>query len=275
MMNVAVVIPAFNEETTIAKVVAQARQHADAVFVCDDGSTDSTLLIAASLRCELLRHTQNLGKGAAIRTLFQDVLRFQPRVVVTLDADGQHDPSEIETVCSPILTGEADVVIGSRSMSGVRGAGNRMLSNRSHVSDSQSGFRAYRGSELHDLIPSEMGMGVDSEILDLAARKGLRIMEVPIKSLGSPNPHKTNIVFHFLDVAAIDFKLFAFRHPLVLFGIPGFLLCLAALYFGLGALPQLEKEGFGSVVLAIAGLFFISTAVIIWSMSSLLRRATA
>src|SRR4030042_682944 len=107
-------IPAVNEENSIARVVMEAQKFADAVVVCDDGSVDMTAEIARRLGAEVVRHEENSGYGTAIRSLFERAREFGADILVTLDADGQHNPAEIGTVVSPIVAGQADVVIGSR-----------------------------------------------------------------------------------------------------------------------------------------------------------------
>ena len=91
-------IPAFNEENSIARVVMEAQKYADAVVVCDDGSTDLTCEIAERLGADVVRHEQNLGYGAAIKSLFERAREFDADVLVTLDGDGQHYPAEIPNV---------------------------------------------------------------------------------------------------------------------------------------------------------------------------------
>src|SRR5208282_5878179 len=90
-----IAIPAFNEEGTIAKVIVRARAHADKVLVVDDGSRDDTRLIAQALGAVVVVHEKNLGKGAALRDCFEWAKSAGAEVLVILDADGQHDPSNI------------------------------------------------------------------------------------------------------------------------------------------------------------------------------------
>ena len=111
---VVVGIPAYNEEKTIARVVLEAQKYADVVVVCDDGSADLTKQIAERLGADVVRHEQNSGYGAAIQTLFKRAKELRADVLVTLDGDGQHDPEEIPQLITPILTGNAEVVLGSR-----------------------------------------------------------------------------------------------------------------------------------------------------------------
>jgi len=107
-------IPAFREDASIARVIVKTLRYVDRVIVCDDGSPDMTAEIAERLGVEVIRHERNLGYGAALCSLFKRARELDPDVMVTLDADLQHDPDEIPKVLSPILRSEADVVIGSR-----------------------------------------------------------------------------------------------------------------------------------------------------------------
>jgi len=146
-------IPALNEEATIAKVLIRANRHVDKVLVVDDGSSDDTGLIAENLGATVIRHKRNLGKGVALRGCLDWARDQGVEVLVTLDADGQHNPDEIPKLIDPILRGEADVSIGSRRLTGgapaYRRLGARFLDHATRVKssdsvvDSQSGFRAY------------------------------------------------------------------------------------------------------------------------------------
>ena len=153
---IVVVIPAYNEERTIAKVVLQAKRHVDLVMVIDDGSVDMTGDIARGLGAKVLRNEVNLGKGEALRRVFKETLTLKPEVTVALDADGQHDPDEIPKLVKPIVDGEADVVVGSRYVEGAstdaptyRKMGLRVIEGLGRsaikvpIRDTQSGFRAY------------------------------------------------------------------------------------------------------------------------------------
>ena len=106
-------IPAFNEEKTIAKVVLLTQKHVDKVVVCDDGSTDMTGEIAERLGAEVIRHERRLGYGAAIQSLFRRARELGADVMVTLDADLQHNP-DIPVLVKPLWEGGADIVVGSR-----------------------------------------------------------------------------------------------------------------------------------------------------------------
>ena len=162
---VVVGIPAFNEEKAIARVILEAQKFADAVVVCDDGSTDLTAEIAERLGADVIKHERNSGYGAAIRSLFGRARELGADVLVTLDADGQHDANEIPNVLKPILQNKADIVVGSRfidaqgttEMPLYRRFGAKIItklvngSSKNGISDAQSGFRAYNRQTMEKL----------------------------------------------------------------------------------------------------------------------------
>src|SRR5512133_422891 len=113
-MRIAAVIPALNEETMIGPVIRGVRSFADLIIVVDDGSSDHTYEVAKKAGATTLRHAINRGQGAALRTGTEAALRLGADIVVHVDADGQHDPSMIQTLSDPIREGEVDVVFGSR-----------------------------------------------------------------------------------------------------------------------------------------------------------------
>ena len=190
---VVVGIPAFNEEESIAAVVLGAQKHANVVVVVDDGSSDLTADVARAHGAYVVRHRKNMGKGAALRSLFDKAVDVGADIVVTLDGDGQHDPSEIPLLLKPIKNLEADMVVGSR----FSGAKNEMPlyrffgsiiinlmvnfhANGKAVSDTQSGFRAYNRKALRDIDIIVNGIGVDSEILLKAYANEVKIKEIPV-----------------------------------------------------------------------------------------------
>jgi glycosyltransferase involved in cell wall biosynthesis len=181
-------IPAFNEAERIGRVVSRSRAFGAHIIVCDDGSTDETSNEATKNGAIVACHKRNMGKGAALKTLLREASKFGSDVVVTLDGDGQHDPSDIPKLVAPVLDGTADVVIGCR-FSGenripfYRRVGNSVLSLITNwsagtsIRDTQSGFRAYSSRVIPNISIIENGMGVDSEILIKLARDGFKIEE--------------------------------------------------------------------------------------------------
>jgi glycosyltransferase involved in cell wall biosynthesis len=209
--NVVICIPAFNEEKTIGSVVSGSKAFSARVVVCDDGSSDETSLEATKSGAIVANHAKNLGKGAALKTLLQEASKLGPDVVVTLDGDGQHNPSDIPLLVTPVLEGTADVVIGCRfggenRIPFYRRAGNSLLSLMTNwsagtkVRDTQSGFRAYSSKVIPSISIIENGMGVDSEILIKLARQGFRIEERSITVTYGGDTSTLNPASHIIRV---------------------------------------------------------------------------
>ncbi len=192
-MKITAIIPAYNEASTIADVLQRTRRVVDEIIVINDGSTDRTAEIARNHGAIVVSHVINRGLGAAIATGFELAMRRHADVVVTLDADGQHDPDEIKKFLIAIEKG-ADVVIGSRmvdptGMPWVRQIA-QMLGNvttfvlfGAWVSDSQSGFRAFSTFALTKIHIKTNRMEVSSELIAETKRHKLTLVEVPIKAI--------------------------------------------------------------------------------------------
>ncbi|MCP8310442.1 MAG: glycosyltransferase family 2 protein [Candidatus Methylarchaceae archaeon HK01B] len=192
MVKVAACLPAYNEERTIANIVKVLKKYVDVVIVCDDGSSDMTGRLAEDSGAYTLRNEDNRGKGVALDMMFKVAKRMNADVIVTLDADGQHDPRDVPYLVSPILEGECEMVIGSRflrdaSIPQHKKVGNYLLNlftnifTNSRFTDTQSGFRAYGKKALDSIEIKEKDIGVDSQIVIDAVRKKLSIKEIPIE----------------------------------------------------------------------------------------------
>lgn len=194
--SVWVVIPAYNESNTIREVVESLPghicDHEVVPLVVSDGSRDDTRAIAAGTDSAVVEHPINQGQGGALKTGFQIALDNRAEVVVTMDADGQHPPSQLGNLVEPILDDKADYVIGSRYLgtnrtenSTVRELGIRAFTilinvlTKTNITDCTSGFRAIRGSRLHELILTEEQFNAPELIIE-ARKNGLRITEIPV-----------------------------------------------------------------------------------------------
>ena len=197
-MKIIVGIPAFNEEKNIASIITRLSGVVDTILVCDDGSTDLTSEIAKKMGVLVIKHEKNLGYGGAIRSIFLKAKEMDGDILVTFDADGQHRIEDIKNVINPIVKENADLVIGSRFLDDsekevprYRKVGIKVITKITNASineqltDSQSGFRAYSKKVVDELNPSELGMGISTEILIKASSKNFKILEVPIKILYS------------------------------------------------------------------------------------------
>jgi glycosyltransferase involved in cell wall biosynthesis len=191
-MSVVVVIPALDEAATVANVVARARGHAP-VIVVDDGSHDATAAVAAAAGAEVLRHSRRLGKGQALRTGFAAARRRGATVVITLDADGQHDPDDIPRLLDESRHWPDAIVLGQRPADPVALPPDRFnaltiagffvaWASSVALDDTQSGFRLYPLAVLADVPTRCGGFVFETEILIAAAARGWSIREVPIRS---------------------------------------------------------------------------------------------
>lgn len=193
-MKTAAIIPAFNEEKTIGAVLAKVKGQVDQIIVVDDGSKDKTYQIAKAEGVLVYRHSVNRGLGGALGTGIKAALSNNADIIVTLDADGQHEPAEIKSLMEPIMAGESDVVIGSRFLTRQPMPLSRRLGNKFFnfimlmlfgikTTDSQSGMRAFSKKAAEKIELYTNGMEVSSEILKETKCKRLKMREVPIKSI--------------------------------------------------------------------------------------------
>ena len=210
-MRVAVVIPAFNETTTIRQVAAGALAQADRVIVVDDGSTDGTGAALAGLPLTLLTQPCNSGKAAALWRGMRCALEAGADAIVTLDGDGQHQPADIPRLLAAHRPDR--VVVGARLHERARIPTARYRANRfanfwiawaagCPVADSQSGFRVYPAALLRTLAPRThraAGFVFESEVLIAAGRRGLKIVAVPVAAIYQPGARAS----HFRPVADI------------------------------------------------------------------------
>ena len=193
-MNLTVIIPAYNEEKHIGEVVQGVKKYTENIIVIDDGSEDRTSEIAQKRGAKVYRHFINRGLGGALGTGIKAALLAGADVMITLDADGQHDPEEIPHLLKPIIEGKADVVIGSRflktqKMPLFRRMGNYFFNFITlflfgvKTTDSQSGLRVFNKKAAENLEIYTNGMEVSSEILKEIQTHQLKLTEVPIKSI--------------------------------------------------------------------------------------------
>ena len=290
-MKIIVGIPAFNEEKNIAVLIIQLKKIADKIIVCNDGSTDLTSKIAEELGATMINHEKNLGYGAAIRSIFLKSKDLDGDILVTFDADGQHRIEDINRVINPIINGESDLVIGSRFLDEsakevprYRKAGIKLITKitnatiKKQLTDSQSGFRAYSKKVLNELNPSELGMGISTEILIKASAKNFRISEVPIKIIYNGDTSTHNPISHGSSVLLSTIKFTSIEHPLKFYGIPSMIFFAIGLLFtslsieyyaDIGRLnTNLTLIGAGSILIAVVLLL---TGILLYSLVSVVR----
>lgn len=190
--RIVVIIPALNAAPTLGDVVAAARRQLEPVLVIDDGSSDATGDAARNAGAIVIRHDVNRGKGAALKTGFAWALENGFDGVITLDADGQHLPSEIPKFVREREARGADLIIGGRAHLFGGMLPRRRMANRfsawtisiaagTRVTDSQSGFRFYSARLLRTLKLRTNGFDMESEVIVRAGRHGLPIVTIPIE----------------------------------------------------------------------------------------------
>lgn len=185
------VIPAYNEEKNIKDVIRGVKKYVDTVLVVNDGSIDRTAEIARKEGAIVVTHIKNLGLGASLKTGIEGAIRLGADIIVTIDADGQHDPNEIPKLVEALRT--CEIVIGSREtgkdMPFIKKMGNlvlywitKILFNVS-IKDTQSGFRAFK-SEVYNKIKWESpGYEVASEIVINIGKSKVKYKEIPINTI--------------------------------------------------------------------------------------------
>jgi glycosyltransferase involved in cell wall biosynthesis len=192
-MKTIAVVPAYNEATTLAGVLERVRPYVDLCVVVDDGSHDATPRIARAGGAVVVRHAINRGLGAALGTGFEAALRLGGEAIICLDADGQHEPSDLPRFVEALREG-ADVVIGSRLLdprgmplrrrvANWVGNGVTFLLFGAWVTDSQSGYRGFRRAALQQIQIRTNRMEVSSEIIAETRRHHLKLVEIPIKAI--------------------------------------------------------------------------------------------
>lgn len=197
-MKLGIIIAAYNEETAIADVLKSLPKKISGAstisIVVDDGSSDGTFKAAKPYADYTLKHIVNLGQGAAMSTGFALAKKLKTDIIVTIDADGQHDTKDIKKMIEPILAGKADIVNGSRmfntaGMPPFKVFGNKLMNVMTFLvfhkwsTDSQSGARAFSLKALKKISLHSMGHEVCSEVIGEAQRNKLRIVDVPIQTI--------------------------------------------------------------------------------------------
>lgn len=187
-----IIIAAYNEEKKIASVVNEVSKYVDLIIIVDDGSNDKTANVVKNKKAVVLKHCINLGQGAALQTGFEYSKKFNPKVVITYDADGQFEAKEIPKIIKPILDRETDVVLGSRflgktvNMSLIRkyilklGILFTLIFSEIKLTDTHNGFRALSNKALNLVEITQNRMAHASEIIDEIKRNNLSYLEVPV-----------------------------------------------------------------------------------------------
>ncbi len=203
-MKICVIIPAYKEEKHIGDVVKEVKSlpFIDEVVVIDDGSPDSTYIVAQNSGAHVIRYEENRGKGFALKTGIDWAINNNYDLIITMDADGQHLPSEIERFIDKIKRDNVDIVVGRRKLgdsmppirvftNGITSIVTSMLCGQ-RIHDSQSGFRLFKREVLEKTDISHFRFQVETEMLVKACRKGFKVGEVPISVIYGDEKSKVN-----------------------------------------------------------------------------------
>ena len=211
--RIVALIPGYQEGPRIAAVVEAARRHLPVVVV-DDGSTDDTAVQAEAAGAIVLVQRPNAGKGAALRAGFRHALEHGAAAVVTLDADGQHEPAEIPTFLAAFEATHAELVIGRRdfgSMPPVRRLSNTLggwifsAAVGRRVADNQSGYRLIGRRLMTALLDSdEPGFEFEVEMIARCIALGLPIADVPIRTIYAGEPSHIRPWRHFTEFLRVS-----------------------------------------------------------------------
>ena len=285
--RVLVLVPAYNESRFIGSVILQLKRNPVDVLVVDDGSTDDTAEIAQAAGAEVVRLETNQGKGAALNAGLTHIRQRSPEAVVIIDADGQHLPDELIKVVTPILTGDADIAIGSRYLHNTsntprhRKFGHKAmnlvtrLASGVNATDSQSGYRAFSPNAYNHLKFSSKGFSVESEMQFLASEHHLKIVDVPV-TIQYLDGEKRSAWKQGASVLNGILALTSQYRPLLFFSVPGLVSLLSGLIWGVIVINRYRIYGrlavgyaMICVLLCLIGLMLFSTGITLHSIRAL------
>ena len=189
--NIWIVVAAYNEGSRLANTLKSIAERASIVVV-DDGSRDNTFAVACGFPVWVLQHPINCGQGAALQTGIDFALSRRAEAIVTFDADGQHDPADLPKMLEPVVSGQADVTLGSRFLGATQNMpwSRRLLlklailftrlTSGLTLTDTHNGFRVFSRKAAQQIRIRQPRMAHASEILDQIAKHKLRYVEVPV-----------------------------------------------------------------------------------------------
>jgi len=271
-------IPAYNEAGSIGEVVGEARKHADAVVVVDDGSTDGTGGEARGAGATVVEHDRNRGYGAALKTVFREAERSGAEHLVILDGDGQHDASDVDRLVEHQRKTEAEVVIGSRFADGsetelpvyrrfglavvnvLTNLSLGVVRSRSRVRDTQSGFRCYGREAIESLAADDSigdHMGASTDILHHAHARDHEIEEIGTTvDYDVENASNHSPVQHGLTLVMNILRTIEHERPVLILGVPGFVLSFLGVTFGYMTFSTFINTNVFPIGTAITSVFF-------------------
>jgi glycosyltransferase involved in cell wall biosynthesis len=203
-MKVVAVMPVYNEEKHVGRVIRETRKYVDEVVAVDDGSRDKSYLKAEKAGARALKHIINMGLGFTLRTGAEKAVKDGADIIITIDSDGQHDPAEIPKLVRELKKNKLDVVIGFRppdkNMPFTKKLGNWIIYKASKtffgvdIKDTQSGFRVLTRKAFEKIKWDSARYAVSSEIVMRIGKQKLKYKEVPIKTIYGDKYKGTNVI---------------------------------------------------------------------------------
>lgn len=277
MKKVAVLIPCYNEEKTICGVVSDFRKHLPQsdIYVYDNNSTDKTIEEAVKAGA-IVRSEKRQGKGNVVRRMFGEV---EADICILVDGDNTYPADKAHELIAPILSGDADMVIGSRLHPSAKSKfhllnrfGNRLfifiLNSifRVKITDLLSGYRAFSKEMVQNLPLTSKGFEIETEITIAGIERNYRIREIPVDLAPRPKNSKSKIRIwrDGLLIFNTIFALFRDYKPLTAFGLLGLLFIISGLIPGIIIIDEFLRTGFIThVPLAILATGLVLTGLII------------
>lgn len=276
-------IPAYNEQKTIASVIKQIPKKFPGiktikVLVIDDGSTDNTAKIAKKCGALVISHKKNRGLGCAFKTGLDKALELGADIIVNIDADSQYNPKEIPKLIKPILQGKADIVLGDRQISSLshmplgKKLGNKIstwfVRRLSHlpIRDAQTGFRAFsREAALRMNLLGDYTY--TQETIIQAYKKGLTIAQIPVQFRKRNDPSRliSSIFSYAKNAGATTLRTYRDYHPLKVFTYISFIIFLPSLFLASLVLKHYLITGLFTGMLGTAllsGILFVTSILI-------------
>lgn len=222
-MKTCVILPAFNEAENISNIIRKIKKINMDVIVIDDGSDDSTLSIAEQEKVFVMHHPKRCGKGASLKDGFDHAKRKGYDIIITMDADGQHDPSEIPVFIKKAKETGACIIVGDRlanssGMPLIRVLTNKFMSMiisaicHQRIPDTQCGFRLFRRDAINSVEIEAHKFEIESELLVKLSRRGYRIESLPIKSIYAGETSQINPIIDTFRFIRFIAKILTTRH---------------------------------------------------------------
>lgn len=196
------VIPAYDEEKNIGRIIRKTKKYVDKVIVIDDGSKDKTYEVAKRNSVFVLRHVVNLGKGAALKTGCDFAIKNNAKIIIALDADAQHDPKEIPNFLERLKNN--DIVFGYRrlnkNMPLILKFGNWFINKTIkllygvNIKDSQCGYRAFTSKTYKKIRWVASDYSIESEMVAKTGKFNLKYKEIPIQTIYSNRYKGTTVL---------------------------------------------------------------------------------